>query len=137
MIKLTIHKSSELDRNVKATIQSTGKLGFSEGAKKKLCLDKGGYLVIATNEEDDKDENLYAWIENDANGGGFKINKAGEYYNVNTKSLFDKLKIDYRNRELLVIYDIIEMENEGKLIYKFIKRVQRRVQKNKTDIADS
>ena len=132
MLKFTIHKASELDRNVKATVQSTGKLGFSDTAAKKLALEVGKYLVIASNEIDETDENFYAWIENEAEGGGFKVNKAGEYFNVNTKPLFDKLDINYRDKENVIIFDIVEFEHEGNKIFKLIKRIQKRSRNKKT-----
>jgi hypothetical protein len=131
MVKLKIQKANEFEKNVKATLQSTGRLGFSDGAKKKMQIETGKYIVIATNEEDETDENLYAWLEDTEEGGGFRINKGGEYYNANTKPLFDGLKIDYKDKNNLIIYDIIDFDNDGTSIFKFIKRVHTRNKKNK------
>ncbi|PAW95318.1 hypothetical protein CKK33_18145 [Mucilaginibacter sp. MD40] len=131
MLKLKVQKATEFEKNVKATVQSTGRLGFSDGAKKKMKIETGKYLVIATNEEDSTDENLYAWLEDTADGGGFRINKGGEYYNANTKPLFDGLGIDYKDQENLIIYDIIDFNYEGNSIFKFIKRIHTRNKKNK------
>lgn len=138
MIKLKIQKAGELDRNAKCTVHTTGKLGFSDGAIKKLTLQQGNYMVIATNEEDGSDDSLYAWIDTDAGSGGFKVAKAGEYFYVNTKPLFDKLGIDYANEDFITIYDVTDFEYEGQKIYKLKKRVQKRSKKkkNKTE-ADS
>lgn len=135
MLQFKVHKASELDRNVKATVQSTGRLGFSDTAAKKLALDIGKYLVIASNLADESDENFYAWLEDSEEGGGFKVNKAGEYYNVNTKPLFDKLSIDYRDKENVIIFDIVDFDNEGNKIFKLIKRIQKRSRNKKTDLA--
>ena len=126
MIKLSVHKASDFDRNVKATIQSTGKLGFSEGAAKKLNLTGDEYFVLASNEENNEDENLYGWVERDEDNSGFKVNKSGDYYNINTKPLFDKLQIDYRDKNTTVIYDIVDFTNGEANIYKLIKRVQKK-----------
>ncbi|QHS55716.1 hypothetical protein GWR56_09285 [Mucilaginibacter sp. 14171R-50] len=131
MLKLKIHNANQFERNVKATIQSTGKLGFSDGAIKKMKIESGKFLVIASNEADENDENFYAWLENTDENGGFKINKGGQYYNANTKPLFDELKIDYKNQDNLVIYDIVDFDNDGNPIFKFIKRVRTRNKKNK------
>lgn len=138
MFKLSIHRADELDKNVKATLQATGRLGFSESAMKKMKLEGGKFLVLASNEEDTNDQNLYAWVEDDDKNGGFRINKAGEYMNVNTKPLFDKLGIDYRDRSTVTIYDILDFNHEGRSIFKLVKRVQPRSTKNrKTDEVDS
>lgn len=138
MLKLKIHKANEFEKNVKATVQSTGRLGFSDGAKKKMKIETGKYLVIATNEDDEKDENLYAWLEDNEENGGFRINKGGQYYNANTKPLFDGLKIDYKDKDNLVIYDIVDFDNDGNQIFKLVKRVHARSKKNKkTDDVDN
>jgi hypothetical protein len=126
MIKLAIHKASDFDRNVKATIQASGRLGFSEGAAKKLNLKLGGYFVLAYNEELEDDDNLYGWIELTEDNGGFKINKSGDYYNINTKPLFDKLYIDYKDRDTTIIFDIVDFENGENKIFKLIKRIKRK-----------
>jgi hypothetical protein len=137
MIRLTVQKANELERNVKATVQSTGRLGFSDGAKKKMNLNEKKFVVIATNDEDKTDENLYAWVEESGDGGGFKVNKGGEYFNINTKPLFDKLKLDYKGKDRLVIYDIVDFDNDGQNIFKLIKRVVTRNKNKKTGAVDS
>lgn len=137
-MKLKIYNAKQAQKNPKATLQSTGRLGFSEKANEVLKLEAGKYLVMATNDEDDTDTSLYAWLEDDDNGGGFRINKAGEYYNVNTKPLFDELNINYQDKINLIIYDIKEIEIDSKKIYKFVKRIQKRATKaKKTDDTDN
>jgi len=96
-----------------------------------MKIESGKYIVIATNEEDEKDENLYAWLEDNADGGGFKVNKGGEYFNINTKPLFDEMNIDYNDKANLIIYDIVDFDNDGQHIYKLIKRIHARNKKNK------
>lgn len=138
MLKLKIQKANEFDRNVKATLQSTGRLGFSDGAKNKMKIETGKFIVIATNEENPEDENLYAWLEDSGDNGGFKINKGGDYYNVNTKPLFDSLGIDYKDKKKLYIYDIVDFEYEGNPIFKLVKRIHARNKNNKkTDVNDN
>ena len=131
-MKLKIQNAKELDTNAKVTLQASGKLGFSDGARKKMNIESGKFLVIATNEEDNTDENLYAWLEENDEGGGFKINKGGTYYNASTKPLFDKMGIDYNDKEKLVIYDILDFQYEDQKIFKLMKRVRKRAVKQKT-----
>ena len=137
-MKLKVHNAAELDKNAKATVQSTGRLGFSEGAKKKMKIDAGKFVVIASNEEDETDENLYAWVEDSDINGGFRLNKAGDYYNVNTKPLFDQLQVDYRDKNSSVIYDIVDFHYGDQQIFKLIKRViTRSKRKKKTGDTDN
>lgn len=132
-MRLIVHKANELDRNIKCTVHTSGKLGFSEAAAKKLALSNDDYFAIATNDDDANDENLYLWKELKGTEGVFKVNKAGEYFSINTKLLFDKLKIDYSDKDNVVIFDIVDMEFEGKPIFKLVKRVQKRATKKKMD----
>lgn len=133
MIKLAIHKASDFDRNVKATVQASGRLGFSEGAAKKLNLTGSEYFVLASNEENEDDKNLYGWIETTEENGGFKVNKSGVYYNINTKPLFDKLHIDYRDRDTTIIFDIVDFENGENKIFKLVKRMQKKSTKKQIE----
>jgi hypothetical protein len=119
-MKLKFIKAHEIDKNVKCAIHKTGKLGFSSAAIKKLEITPDKSIGIAINEEDDTDENLYMAIHSGVNDEHFKISKAGEYYYVNTKALFDKMGIDYRNRK--IIYDIVDFEYEDFTMFKLIRR---------------
>lgn len=137
MLKLKIHNAKELDRNAKCTVHTSGKLGFSEGGMKRMALKPEVYVVIASNEEDPSDDNLYAWVEINDQNGGFKVCKAGEYFYLNTKTLFDELKVDYRNKDIVTIYDIIGEQYEGKSIFRLQKRIQKRSKKKKSEITDT
>ena len=119
-MKLKFIKAQEIDKNVKCAIHKTGKLGFSSSAIEKLNLTTEKGVMIAVNEEDEEDENLYLLIDDNINADTFRISKAGEYYYINTKALFDSLGVDYRNKR--IIYDIVDFENDGTKMYKLIKR---------------
>ena len=106
--------------NVKATIHINGKMGFSKSAIKKFGLEEGKFLKIGVNTEDTSDENLYVIVKNFDDGESLKIHKAGQYYYVNSKPLFDSLKIDYKNKK--IIYDIEDFEYSNIKMYKFVKR---------------
>jgi hypothetical protein len=119
-MKLKFIKAEDLDRNAKATVHTSGKLGFSSDAMGLLGLDENKYIAFATNEEDVNDENLYAVVYGSTQEGAFKISKAGEYFYVNTKSMFEALGIDYKN--VKIIYDIVKTQYEGDTIFKMLKR---------------
>jgi len=119
-LKLKFIKSQDIDKNVKCSVHKTGKLGFSSSAIDKLQLTTDKTIAIAVNEDDKEDENLYVMINENSENDGFKISKAGDYYYVNTKALFDNIGVDYRNKK--IIYDIVDFEYEGDKYYKLIKR---------------
>lgn len=119
-MKLKFIKISETERNVKATVHTTGKLGFSSDAIKTLGIELNKSIAFAQNEDDSTDKNLYAIIYEGTQEGALKISKAGEYYYVNTKSLFDSIGIDYRKAR--IIFDIVKTEYEGQPLLKLLRR---------------
>ena len=119
-MKLNFIKAKDIDRNAKATIHISGKLGFSSDAARKLDLaGKTKGILIAMN-EDKNDENLYIKTVEQITEDAFPIVKAGEYYYVNAKAFFDTYDIDYRNKK--IAYDILNFTYENEPIYKFLKR---------------
>ena len=105
---------------MKATIHVTGKLGFSIGAIKAMKIGDNNHIQIARNTENKEDNNLYIFLTQNPDEKTLKINKAGNYYYVNTKTLFDALGIDYRKKKIM--FDIIEIEYEGEKIFKLLRR---------------
>ena len=119
-MKIKFFNPNDLNRNIKATVHKTGKIGFTIDAAKKLSLSVECSLSIGINEDDTEDSSLYVMLHNTIVTGAFKVSKAGGYYYTNTKVLFDNLKIDYVNAA--IIYDITEENFEGQKVYKFKKR---------------
>lgn len=119
-MKLKFFNPEKLDRNLKATAHRSGKLGFTVEAAKKMSLTIDKSAGIAINEEDETDKSLYVVIFPTKQEGAFRISKAGSYYYLNTKALFDTLKIDYKND--WVVYDISLDRIEEQDIFKFTRR---------------
>lgn len=119
-MKLKFINAGEIDKNVKCAVHKTGKLGFSSTAIDKLKLATDKTINIAINEDDKGDENLYVVVNEKGDNNGFKISKAGAYYYINTKALFDTIGVDYRTKK--IIYDIVDFEFEGSKMFKLIKR---------------
>lgn len=128
-MKLKFIKAEDTEHNAKATVHTTGKLGFSTDAIDFLQLTEQKTIQFAQNDEDENDLNLYAVIYDSTQEGAFRISKAGEYFYVNTKNLFDALGIDYKTSK--VIYDLVKSEYEGKPI---IKMLRREIKKKKKDM---
>lgn len=119
-MKIKYYKPRDTTGNIKCTIHKNGKLGFSRQAIKKLDINEKSYAKIGFNAENDNDKDIYLRIQDYKDEETFKINKAGNYYYVNTKFLFDDLNIDYIRKK--VIFDIKEPETNGDGIYKLNKR---------------
>ena len=60
------------------------------------------------------------------------MNKAGNYYYVNTRLMFDSLQIDYVNET--VIYDMIKVEGMENDVYRMNKRTTKRAEKEDKDM---
>ncbi|MCG8378152.1 MAG: hypothetical protein MI865_01620, partial [Proteobacteria bacterium] len=96
----------ELSGTAKATVHKTGKLGLSAGAADKLDLDdySDKYVKVAINGDYTDDKNLYIILLEDESEDVYKVAKAGQYFYINLKHLFEKLNEDYKNDS--IVYDV-------------------------------
>lgn len=129
IIQLEFFDSDKLDRNLKASVHKTGKIGFTIDAAKKLKLNKDKSISIARNKSDKSDRNLYIVVNESKADGAFNVNKAGNYYYINTKTLFDNLKIDYVSN--YISFDISEEEISGTKV--FLLKWKEKVRDNDND----
>lgn len=111
---------------LKCTIHSSGKLGFTEETAKQLKFNESSSVMFATDNEDETV--LYLFNVKGTNEDAFKIYKAGAYFYVNTKILFDSLKYDYTNNT--IIFDMMEIKDDKNEIYKLNKREKLRKDKD-------
>jgi hypothetical protein len=110
--------------NIKAAIQTSGKLGFTEAAIESLEISTIKGMKIGINRADPEDRNLYVVFVDASDNDAFRINKAGKYYYVNTKNLFDKMQLPYTTSR--ISFDIIEIEVNGEKMYKFIYKEKKK-----------
>lgn len=127
-MKIKFFNPSTLDRNLKATIHKSGKLGFTVDAANKMDLKTGMSVAVGMNEEDENDKAFYFKIFPHQETGAFNVAKAGNYFYVNLKSLFDTLKINYKGPS--IIYDITEETIGGEQIFKLTPRDNVKKEKN-------
>lgn len=104
-MKFEILSVKEYGVSLKATIQSTGKLGFTSGTAGVLGLARHSHVRIAR--DTDRPDVLYMAVMPDADEDGFRILQSGGYCYLNTRPLFDALEVDYRTQT--VIYDLTRM----------------------------
>jgi len=119
-MKIEFWKPTLATGQIKATIHRSGNLGFSFAATQKMEINEKSYVKLGINKEDSKDNNLYLVLTKENDENAIKVNKAGKYYYLNTKSFFNELGIDYINKK--IIYDIAEIQLDFGTVYKLIKR---------------
>jgi hypothetical protein len=119
-MKLELINAEETGRNAKATVHTSGKLGFSAEAIGYLDINESKSIQFARNTDDPTDNNLYAFVYENIQKGAFKINKAGAYLYVNTRKMFDSFNEDYKNKR--IIYDLVKGNYEGKPFVKLLRR---------------
>lgn len=105
--------------SIKATIHKTGKLGFSAGAEDFMDIKDETFFKIGFNNSSDTDEKIYI-VRSNKEDTSFKVSKAGMYYYINLKNVFDKRGIDYKNKSY--IYDIKKENSEGTEYFILTKR---------------
>lgn len=118
-------KNTILGENLKCTIQSSGKLGFTEKTISAMNLDEN----TAFNFYPDKDKKdvfyLIKTTQEDVNA--FPVKKSGKYYYINTRTLFGSLGFDYKNKNYTIAFDMIRDLEQEQLynceIYKLVKRI--------------
>lgn len=122
--------NNETSRKLKCTIQSSGKLGFTDATAKYLRLDKVQAVKFAT--DDNEKDRLY--LINDvpaSDANAFKVCRAGTYYHVNAKCLFEDLNLDFKSNKIM--FDLKrEPKYEDMKVYKMIKRTLPRKNKKQT-----
>ncbi|STD53925.1 hypothetical protein [Empedobacter falsenii] len=102
---------------IKATVHKTGKLGFSSGAEKFMNLKEDLYTKIGFDTENSN--KLYLILQENSENA-FKISKAGEYYYINLKHIFDSKNIDYKSKS--IIYDIKKERENDTIFFILTKR---------------
>jgi len=124
-MKIKFFNPESLDKNLKATVHKSGKMGFTIEAASKMDLNSEKSLSIGINEDDIEDKNLYVVINPTKQKDAFSILKAGSYYYVNTKPLFNNLKFDYLRKN--ISFEISEDEIENMKIFIFKTKEKDRV----------
>ena len=99
---ITILSAKQFATKLKATIQASGRLGFTAETATALGLESGKYAKFA---KDDEKDSLYLIIINESNEDAFEIRLSSNYYYVPTKVMFDTLGYDYENGNIM--FDLV------------------------------
>lgn len=102
-----IVNAQQMSRVSKATVQKTGRLGFSSSATKMLGLSTEKSVIIF---EDDKNHDLYLVVVDGQDERAFYVRSVGEYFYIYIKILLDQRHVDYKNKH--VSYEITQLDGE-------------------------
>lgn len=103
---IEILSAKKFQVKLKATIQASGRLGFTDETAKALCLNAGVPMKFARDAEKNV---LYLARLQEGDEDAFEVKKSGDYYYLATRTLFDTLGIDYRNHS--VIFDFARADS--------------------------
>ena len=99
---IKILSAKEFATKLKATIQASGRLGFTGETAIALNLKAGKFAKFA---KDDENGALYLIIINEGSEEAFSIRENSGYYFVTTNVMFDTLGYDYENGNIM--FDLV------------------------------
>jgi hypothetical protein len=119
---IKIYSAKQYSTKLKVTIQSSGKLGFTEETAKELDLSPQTYIKIGADENDS--DVMYLIVYDHYDEEAFKVCKTGEYYYLPTTVLF--MSLGYNFKDKTIIFDLTRCneydEDLGGKVYKLNKR---------------
>lgn len=125
--------AKEYTSKLKATIQASGKLGFTQETIKTLELTPDCSVLIG--QEEGQGGNLYMGVLREQREDAFPVIASGQYVNLNTKQLFDELKVEYT--KWTIMYDLLRFKDGddamGAECYKMVMRKNPRNQDEKEE----
>ena len=130
---IRIINAKQFTTKLKATIQFSGRLGFTEETANALDLSVGKFARFA---QDDEKNTLYLIIIDKASEDAFQIRSSSGYYYVPTKMMFDMLGFDYEHNTIM--FDLIRQPSlDADLMgqaYLMKQRINKRKDKANEDI---
>ena len=108
--------------NLKATIQSSGRLNFTEDTARVLGLSETTRMRFGI--DDENEDVFYLVIVPEGDDNSFKIRKSGIYHYLPGKLLFDSLGLDYKTNPIM--FDLIRLPEMDEIaegeVYKLSKK---------------
>ena len=101
-MNIKILSAKQFATKLKATIQASGRLGFTAETATALDLESGKFARFAKDEDNGA---LYLIINSERSEDAFEIRVSSGYYYVPTKVMFDTLGYDYENGNIM--FDLV------------------------------
>ena len=99
---ITILSAKNFATTLKATIQKSGRLGFTRESALALGLPEEKFAKFA---QDDENGSLYLIIVDKGSEDAFSVRENGGYYFITTKVMFDTLGYNYENGD--IAFDLV------------------------------
>ncbi|MCD8387828.1 MAG: hypothetical protein LUD17_13195 [Bacteroidales bacterium] len=100
---IRIIDTSQFNVRLKATIQKTGRLGFTEETARVLNLSTDLCARFAM--DDEQENSLFLVLSETEDSNSFRVTKSGQYYYLPTKLMFDAFGYNYK--EGVIIFDLV------------------------------
>ena len=131
---ITVLSAKQFATKLKATIQASGRLGFTAETATALCLESGKFAKFA---KDDENDSLYLIIINEPNEDAFEIRVSSGYYYVPTKVMFDTLGFNYENGNIM--FDLVRQPSldddlQGQVFFMKQRPIKNKDKKNDIEI---
>lgn len=118
---------SQFRVKLKATIHTSGRLGFTKDTADFLGLSSLPYVLFANDDEDP--EQLYMALVDEELPNSMKVNVSGKYFYIQTNLLFDNLGYDYKKKTIM--FDLIREPKYDEVLSGKTYRMNVRYGKNK------
>lgn len=124
MVKLKVFNAKAYSVNLKCTIQNQGRLGFTDDTAEALGLKSGEVGSVALAEDESDPGNLYMLIGPSLGDEAFRVMRAGEYYYLQTRNLFNTMGLDYQTQTIM--FDMVRAQDadfDDIRVYRMNKRI--------------
>ena len=133
-MSITVLSAKQFATKLKATIQASGRLGFTAETATVLGLESGKFAKFA---KDDEKESLYLIIINESNEDAFEIRVSSGYYYVPTKVMFDTLGFNYENGNIM--FDLVRQPSldddlQGQVYFMKQRQIKNKDKKNDIEV---
>ena len=127
---ITILSAKQFATKLKATIQASGRLGFTAETATALGFESRKFAKFA---KDDENGSLYLIIINERSEDAFEIRVSSGYYYVPTKVMFDTLGFNYENGNIM--FDLVRQHSldndlQGQVYFMKQRQIKNREKKN-------
>ena len=123
---ITIISAKRFTTKLKATIQRSGRLGFTEETARYMNLADEKFAKFA---QDDESGTLYLIIIDKRNEDCFDIRSSSGYYFVPAKMMFDSLGMDYEQN--VIMFDLVRKPSLDETLEGQVFLMKTRISKRK------
>ncbi len=130
IMSITILSAKQFATKLKATIQASGRLGFTAETATALDFKSGKFAKFA---QDDENKFLYLIIINEGSEDAFSVRESSGYFYVPTKVMFDTLGFNYENGNIM--FDLVRQPSldddlQGQVYFMKQRQIKNREKKN-------